>query len=75
MTIDEQVAYLMQGADYGDEQVKKAMAEELKDRLLEAEKEKRPLKVYCGYDPTAPDLHLGTYCHNAEIRPVPGIGP
>ena len=36
MTIDEQVAYLMQGADYGDAQVKKAMAEELKVRLLEA---------------------------------------
>ena len=59
MTVDEQVAYLMQGAEYGDEQVKKAMADELKTRLLEAKKEKRPLKVYCGYDPTAPDLHLG----------------
>ena len=65
MSIDEQVAYLMQGADYGDEQVKKAMAGELKERLLEAEKEKRPLKVYCGYDPTAPDLHLG---HTVTMR-------
>jgi len=55
----------MQGADYGDEQVKKAMAGELKERLLEAEKEKRPLKVYCGYDPTAPDLHLG---HTVTMR-------
>ena len=27
MTIDEQVAYLMQGAEYGDEQVKKAWEE------------------------------------------------
>ena len=65
MTIDEQVAYLMQGAEYGDDQVKKAMAAELKTRLLEAEKEKRPLKVYCGYDPTAPDLHLG---HTVTMR-------
>jgi len=65
MTIDEQVVYLMQGADYGDDQVKKAMSEELKTRLLEAEKEKRPLKVYCGYDPTAPDLHLG---HTVTMR-------
>jgi tyrosyl-tRNA synthetase len=65
MSIDEQVAYLMQGADYGDEQVKKAMAAELKERLLEAEKEKRPLKIYCGYDPTAPDLHLG---HTVTMR-------
>jgi tyrosyl-tRNA synthetase len=65
MSLDEQVAYLMQGADYGDEQVKKAMAGELKERLLEAEKEKRPLKIYCGYDPTAPDLHLG---HTVTMR-------
>jgi tyrosyl-tRNA synthetase len=65
MTIDEQVNYLMQGAEYGDDQVKKAMAAELKTRLLEAEKEKRPLKVYCGYDPTAPDLHLG---HTVTMR-------
>ena len=33
MTIDEQVAYLMQGAEYGDEQVKKAMSQELKETL------------------------------------------
>jgi len=65
MSTDEQVTYLMQGADYGDEQVKKAMATELKERLLEAEKEKRPLKVYCGFDPTAPDLHLG---HTVPMR-------
>ena len=65
MIIDEQVNYLMQGAEYGDDQVKKAMAAELKTRLLEAEKEKRPLKVYCGYDPTAPDLHLG---HTVTMR-------
>ena len=65
MTIDEQVAYLMQGAEYGDDQVKKAMAGELKDRLLAAEKEKRPLRIYCGYDPTAPDLHLG---HTVTMR-------
>jgi tyrosyl-tRNA synthetase len=55
----------MQGADYGDEKMTKAMAVELKDRLLEAQKEGRPLKVYCGYDPTAPDLHLG---HTVTMR-------
>jgi tyrosyl-tRNA synthetase len=65
MTIDEQVNYLMQGADYGDEKLKQAMAAELKERLLEAEKENRPLRVYCGYDPTAPDLHLG---HTVTMR-------
>ncbi len=65
MTIDEQVEYLMQGADYGDEKLKQAMAAELKERLLEVEKENRPLRVYCGYDPTAPDLHLG---HTVTMR-------
>lgn len=65
MTLDEQVDYLMQGANYGDEKLKQAMAAELKERLLEAEKGNRPLRVYCGYDPTAPDLHLG---HTVTMR-------
>ena len=29
------------------------------ERLLEAEKEGRALRVYCGYDPRTGDLHLG----------------
>ncbi|MCL5966202.1 MAG: tyrosine--tRNA ligase [Deltaproteobacteria bacterium] len=33
--------------------------EELRGKLLRAEKEKRPLRVKAGFDPTAPDLHLG----------------
>jgi tyrosyl-tRNA synthetase len=74
MTIDEQVAYLMQGAEYGDDQVKKAMAAELKTRLLEAEKEKRPLKIYCGYDPTAPDLHLGHTVTMRKLRQFQELG-
>ncbi len=74
MTIDEQVAYLMQGADYGDDQVKDAMAAELKERLIEAGKEGRPLKVYCGYDPTAPDLHLGHTVTMRKLRQFQELG-
>ena len=74
MTIDDQVSYLMQGADFGDEQVRQAMAEELKDRLLEAQKEKRPLRVYCGYDPTAPDLHLGHTVTMRKLRQFQELG-
>ena len=59
MNIDEQVALLMQGTEYGDAALYKAMADELKERLLEAEKEGRPLRVYCGFDPRTSDLHLG----------------
>jgi len=74
MTIDEQVAYLMQGAEYGDDQVKAAMAAELKERLIETEKEGRPLKVYCGYDPTAPDLHLGHTVTMRKLRQFQELG-
>ena len=64
-TIDEQVAILMRGAEFGDEQIKEHMQEELRERLVEVEKTGRPLRVYCGYDPTAPDIHLG---HTGTMR-------
>jgi len=55
----------MQGAEFGDPQIKEQMTKELRQRLTEAAKENRPLRVYCGYDVTAPDLHLG---HTITIR-------
>ena len=61
MSVDEQVALLMHGSEYGDEQTKRNMTEELRDRLAEG----RPLRVYVGYDPTAPDIHLG---HTVTMR-------
>jgi tyrosyl-tRNA synthetase len=63
--IEDQVAVLMRGTEYGDDEVKKVMQTELHDRLVQAEKEHRPLKVYCGYDPTKADLHLG---HTVTMR-------
>ena len=74
MTIDEQVALLMQGTEYGDEQTAKAMADELRDRLIEAEKESRPLRVYCGYDPTSTDLHLGHTITMRKLRQFQDLG-
>ncbi len=65
LSIDEQMAILMRGADFGDPQIKETMERELRERLIEAQKEGRPLRVYCGYDPTAPDLHLG---HTVTMR-------
>ena len=41
MKIDKQVEILMQGTEYGDETLKQAMADELRQRLIEAEKEDR----------------------------------
>ncbi len=37
MSIDDQVALLMQGTEYGDDNLQKAMADELRARLMEAE--------------------------------------
>lgn len=69
-TIDEQMAILMQGAEYGDDQIKEVMAAELRERLAEG----RPLRVYCGYDPTAPDLHLGHTVTMNKLRQFQDLG-
>src|SRR4030095_13041440 len=68
MNIEEQVELLMQGTEYGDEELKKAMANELRQRLLDAQKEGRPLRVYCGFDPTHVDLHLGHTIPMRQLR-------
>jgi tyrosyl-tRNA synthetase len=64
-SIEKQVALYMQGAEFGDPQIKEMMAGELRQRLLDVQAEGRPLRVYCGYDVTAPDLHLG---HTITMR-------
>ncbi len=74
MTIDEQVEYLMQGTEYGDEDLKHAMAVELRQRLEEAQKEKRPLRIYCGFDPTTSDLHLGHTVPMRKLRQFQELG-
>lgn len=74
MTIDQQVAYLMQGTEYGDESLKQAMADELRQRLLEAQSEGRPLRVYCGFDPRTSDLHLGHTVPMRKLRQFQELG-
>ena len=74
MNIEEQVELLMQGTEYGDEELKKAMATELRQRLLDAEKEGRPLRVYCGFDPTSTDLHLGHTIPMRKLRQFQDLG-
>ncbi|MFQ5942829.1 MAG: tyrosine--tRNA ligase [Anaerolineales bacterium] len=64
-SIDDQVALMMQGTEYGDAALASAMETELKGRLAEAEREGRPLRVYCGFDPRTADLHIG---HMVPIR-------
>ena len=74
MNIDEQVALLMQGTEYGDEELKKSMAAELRQRLLEAEQERRPLRIYCGFDPRTSDLHLGHTVPMRKLRQFQELG-
>src|SRR5689334_20518854 len=59
MTIEEQIAYLKKGS------VDCISTEDLKRKLERAEKTGKMLRVKAGFDPTAPDIHLG---HTVLIR-------
>src|SRR3954470_20660602 len=59
MTLDEQLAYLTKGC------VDVVRREDLRAKLEGAAKTGTPLTVKVGFDPTAPDLHLG---HTVLIR-------
>ena len=59
MTIDEQLTYLRKGM------AEIIREEDLRERLIQAAKTGRPLRVKAGFDPTAPDLHLG---HTVLLR-------
>jgi tyrosyl-tRNA synthetase len=74
MEIKDQVEILMQGTEFGDEELKQAMADELQTRLEEAKAEGRPLRVYCGYDPTSTDLHLGHTITMRKLRQFQDFG-
>jgi len=74
VNIEEQVELLMQGTEYGDEELKKAMMNELRQRLLDAQNEGRPLRVYCGFDPTSTDLHLGHTIPMRKLRQFQDLG-
>jgi tyrosyl-tRNA synthetase len=74
VNIDEQVRYLMQGTEYGDDDLKQAMADELRQRLIEVAREDRKLRVYCGYDPRKPDLHLGHTITMRKLRQFQELG-
>jgi tyrosyl-tRNA synthetase len=73
-TIDEQVGILMSGTDYGDPQIKQKMTQELRERLIEGERQGQPLKVYCGFDPRTTDLHLGHTIPMRKLRQFQELG-
>jgi len=57
--VDEQLAYLKKGA------AEIIREDELKTKLENSAKTGKPLRVYLGVDPTAPDIHLG---HTVVLR-------
>jgi tyrosyl-tRNA synthetase len=59
MTIDEQIAFLKKGT------VDCISEADLRRKLEQAERTGKPLRVKAGFDPTAPDLHVG---HTVLIR-------
>jgi tyrosyl-tRNA synthetase len=59
LSLDEQITYLKKGA------AEIIREEDLRDRLIAAQKAGRPLRVKVGFDPTSPDLHLG---HSVLLR-------
>jgi tyrosyl-tRNA synthetase len=59
LPVDQQLAYLKKGL------AELIREEDLRERLTAALKENRPIRVKAGFDPTAPDLHLG---HTVLLR-------
>src|SRR5437867_8350201 len=57
--VDEQLAYLKKGSA---EIIRES---ELREKLEHSRKTGKPLRIKAGFDPTAPDLHLG---HTVLIR-------
>jgi tyrosyl-tRNA synthetase len=57
--IDEQLAHIRRGA------VDVIVETELAEKLKQAQKTGKPLRVKAGFDPTAPDIHVG---HTVLIR-------
>ena len=57
--VQEQLAYIKKGA------VEIIHEAELRERLEKSLKTGKPLRVKIGFDPTAPDLHVG---HTVQLR-------
>src|SRR6201988_751066 len=64
ISIDEQIGVIRRGAD------ELLIESELRERL----KSGRPLRVKAGFDPTAPDLHLGHTVLINKLRQLQALG-
>jgi tyrosyl-tRNA synthetase len=66
--VDEQMDLLQKGAS------EIIRASDLRERLEESRKTGRPLRVKAGFDPTAPDLHLGHTVLMRKLRHFQQLG-
>ena len=64
LPVDEQLDLLQKGA------AEIIRVSDLRERLEESRKTGRPLRVKAGFDPTAPDLHLG---HTVLMRKLQAL--
>ena len=72
--VKEQMAILMRGVEFGDDRTRTNMEAELRLRLKESRQNGRPLRVYCGFDPTSSDLHLGHTVPLRKLRQFQDLG-
>jgi tyrosyl-tRNA synthetase len=68
MDIEKQLEIIKRGA------VEIISEEELRKKLAQSIKLKRPLKIKAGFDPTAPDLHLGHTVLLRKLRQFQDLG-
>jgi len=68
--VERQLEALMFGSEFGDAKLAAAMRAELRERLAEG----RPLRVYAGYDPSRPDLHIGHAITLRKLRMFQDFG-
>jgi tyrosyl-tRNA synthetase len=66
--VDEQMDLLQKGA------AEIIRVSDLRERLEESRKTGRPLRVKAGFDPTAPDLHLGHTVLMRKLRHFQQLG-
>jgi tyrosyl-tRNA synthetase len=68
MTVSEQFEIIKRGA------VEILLEKELREKLEKAQKSGIPLKIKAGFDPTAPDLHLGHTVLIQKLRQFQNLG-
>ncbi|MFA5224482.1 MAG: tyrosine--tRNA ligase, partial [Candidatus Omnitrophota bacterium] len=68
MDIDRQLEVIKRGA------VEIFSEEELRKKLEQSIKFRRPLRIKAGFDPTAPDLHLGHTVLLRKLRQFQDLG-